>query len=285
MAIPEKFWQPWAEVDQSGDHGGLPGELGEFVAPRLGDNPQTKNVDLHTVFTVIMETAAALSMHPTANLEGPPQRAIVEEVLRGLNLSFERIMDRTRSCSTSFFLWEHATPPYMTYKLRPVRYPLRNVFANHVIFFFLGTLVEVAEVNANGNHTSIDPSTSYRLIAPLHHLKSNIVRDWFDKEVEGEITQAELETLMGGISRPGPVIVPAGQSQESPDEQAVSEALSGIDVMQWYPTAADWAVFGNKFSEMYKAERVWQPEGAGSTTEDVAPQTGTPAGGTQMGVG
>ena len=273
--IPDKFWLPWSEIDPAGNHGGIAGALSEYVAPRLGDNTKTKNVDLHTIFQVLSEVASATSRHPMANLEGPPGRGLVEETLRALNLVFERIMDRTRVNATNYFTWTHATPPYLDFKVRPVRYPLRNPFAEQVIYFMLGTLVEVAEVNANGFHSSLDPSSAYRLVAPLYHLKANIIRDYFDQEVENELTQSELVAVTAGVVRPGPTIVPAGSSIPKPDAAKVSEELKGVDVIQWFPDQEDWVTFGNKNSEMYKAERIWQPEGAAADTEDVAPERET----------
>jgi hypothetical protein len=51
--IPQEFHQPWSEIDPSGAHGGIPGELGEYVGARLGDNPATKNVDMFTIFSAV----------------------------------------------------------------------------------------------------------------------------------------------------------------------------------------------------------------------------------------
>lgn len=274
--IPEKFHQPWVEIDPTGQHGGLPGELGEFVGARLGDNPTTRNIDLLTIFNAVRDSAASLSMAPTAHLEGPPDRNIVEEVLRAINWCAERIMDRTRTSSTAMFQWTHAVPPTIDFAQRPIRFPLRNGFASDAVFHLIGTLVEIAESNANGNHSSLDPSSAHRLISPILHLKANIIRDWFDQEVAGEITLAELTAMFQGVARPGPTIVPAGESQPTPEPAAVTEALAGVDLIQWYPGEEHWTIFGRKRDEQYKPERIWQPEGSLATTEDVAPQTPVP---------
>ena len=270
--IPERFWQPWAEIDPSGGHGGLPGELGEFVGARLGDNPSTKNIDLITVFGAVRDSAASLSMHPQSHMEGPPTRNMVEETLRALNWINERILDRTKTSSTRFFTWTHATPPLVAFCQRPVRFPLRNEYMHGIIYHLLGELVEIAENNANALHANLDPSSAQRILDPLIHCKSNILKDWFDKECAGEITLDELQTLFESVARPGPTIVPPGLSQDAPDGAAVAEALSGADVLQWYPSEADWTVFGRKHTELYKPERIWQPEAALGTTEDVAPE-------------
>ena len=285
VTVPQNFFQPWSEVDPDGAHGGVPGALANFVAPRLGDNPTTKNVDMLTIFAAVRDTAASISMAPTANAEGPPGRPLVEEVLRGLNLSIERILDRTQVASSGYFEWRHATPPCDTFTLRPIRYPLRSEFARRAVFFFLGTLVEVAENSANARHTGLDPSQARDLLGGLLSLKASIAKDWFDKEVEGEITLDELNTMFAGVERPGPTIVPAGESQPTPSDQAVTDALSGISLIQWYPTEGEWQVFGRKHTEQYKPERIWQPEGAIGTTEDVAPEDPTPAPGQPIAAG
>jgi hypothetical protein len=283
--VPQNFFQPWAEIDPEQTHGGLPGALEDFVGPRLGDNPTTKNIDMLTLFGAVRDTAASISMAPTANAEGPPGRPLVEEILLGLNLCIERILDRTRVASSGYFEWRHATPPCDTFALRPIRYPLRNEFARRAIFFFLGTLVEVAENSANARHSGLDPSQARDLLGGLLTLKASIAKDWFDKEVEGEITLEELNQMFAGVERPGPTIVPPGQSQPSPSDEVVTEALAGISLIQWFPNESDWQIFGKKHTEQYKPEPIWQPEGAVGTTEDVAPENPTPATGPPIAAG
>jgi len=278
MAVPDKFHLPWVEIDPSLAHGGIPGELGEFVGPALGDNPKTKNQDIKTIFTSVMTTAASISMSPEANKEGPPGRNIVEETLRALNFLFERVLDRTQTLSTSTFEWCHATPPYEDLHLRPVRYPLRQTFADQVVHYLLGTLVETAEMNRNANHSSLDPNTAERIMAPMYHLKALIAKDYFDKEVSGEISLQEMIVLMTGVKKVGPTIVPSGESQELVDNAELTDALSGIDLLQWYPNQQEWTTFGEKMVTLYHPERVWQPEGAIATTEDVASEQTIPAG-------
>jgi len=277
MAIPQKFHKPWSEIDPAMTHGGVEGELLEFVGPDLNDNPRTKNQDIKTIFTAIMTTAASISMAPEANKEGPPQRNIVEEVLRALNFIMERVLDRTQTMSTSTFEWCHATPPYEYLMLRPVRYPLRQTFADQTVHYLLGTLVETAEMNRNANHSSLDPNTAERILAPLYHLKALIAKDYFDVEVSGEISLQEMIAIMTGVKKVGPTIVPSGESQNLASVEDVAGALSGIDLIQWYPNNQNWATFGEKMVQMYHAERVWQPEGAYPTTEDVASENTTPA--------
>ena len=109
------------------------------------------------------------------------------------------------------------------------------------------------------------------------HLKKIIVKDWFDQEVAGEISLAELQELFANIAQPGPVIVPSGEHMPAPDAGEVQTALSGIDTLQWYPDAPAWQIFGKKQTEMYKPERLFQPEGAISATEDVAHEDTTAA--------
>lgn len=276
MAIPAKFYQPWSEIDPSGNHGGLPGNLDEFVAPRLGDNPSTQNRDLHYIFADVRDCAAALSMHPQGTVEGPPIRNTVEEVLKALNLCLERIVDRTKSTSTNFFLWQHAVPPAEDFRQRPIRYPLRNKFLDSCIYFFLGALVEIAEANANGLHAGLDTQSGALLLSPFLHLKATCAKDLFDREVEGEISPNELAGLFGSLP-PAPTITTPDETQPAPPAEAVSGVLSGIELLQWYPDDAEWTIFAHKNANAFRAERIWQPESASPTTEDVAPPQPVPS--------
>ena len=258
MAMDQRFFIPWCEFDPTGAHGGIDGELAEgFVAPALGDNTQTTNVDMNLIFKICVATGSSISRHPDADAEGNPGRNLVAEIIAGTNLVLGRILDRTRSESTAFFSWTHATPPGDAFKLRPIRYPLRNAVASEAVFFFLGGLVEIAESNSNAHHTCIDISASHRLCQPFLHFKSNIMRDWFDRSIEGDITVAELAAIAA-----------AGGASADP----------GGSVLTWSPTADDWKKFGDISVANYKPERVYQPEGTNRTTEDIAPESPTPAG-------
>ena len=275
--LPENFWIPWIEVDPTLAHGSIEGELeGQFVGPRLGDNPSTKNTDILTVFHALRDAAAALSMHPSGNNEGPPMRNEVEEALTAWNWVTERVLDRIQPTSNRLFQWCHATPPTINFDVRPIRFPLRQEYLHGAVYMLLGTMVETAESNANGFHSGIDPQSAHKMLAPLYHWKATTIKDWFDKEVSGEISEAELQSLFLGIDTPGPNIVPSGETQPSPGEDAVSEVMSGVDVLQWFPNEPDWQVFGRKRMEIYYPERIFQPEGGLRTTEDVASPARTP---------
>lgn len=275
--LPINFWIPWSDVDPALTHGGIAGELeGQFVAPRLGDNPSTKNTDMLTCFHALRDASASLSMHPSANNEGPPMRNEVEESLVAWNWVAERVLDRIQPTSNRLFQWCHATPPTINFDVRPIRFPLRQEFLHGAIYMLIGTMVECAESNANGFHSGIDPQSAHKILAPLYHWKANTIKDWFDQEVAGEISEAELQALFLNIDRPGPNIVPSGETQPAPGSDQISAVLTGVDVLQWFPTEQDWVIFGNKRMELYYPERIFQPEAGMRTTEDVAPEQRTP---------
>lgn len=274
MPLPDNFWIPWVEVDPDLQHGGIDGELeGQFVAPRLGDNPNTKNTDMLTIFHALRDAAASLSMHPAANNEGAPMRNEVEESLVAWNWVTERILDRIKPTSNVLFQWCHATPPTIGFDVRPIRFPLRQEFLHSATFMLLGTMVEVAESNANGFHSGVDPQSGHKLLAPLYHWKANVIKDWFDKEVSGEMSEAELVSLYTGEY---PNIILPGDSAESPATGDVAERLTGVSVLQWAPKEENWTDFGKKRLALYYPERIFQPEGGMRTTEDVAPEQRTP---------
>lgn len=276
MALPQKFHIPWESIDPELRHGGVPGELaGEYVGPDLGDNKRTLNLDMVTVFAACRDVASALSVHPSADTEGHPVRNAIEETLKGTNYVSERILDRISASSNRMFSWTHATPPAHGFRVRPIRFPLRNSFLHNTVFTLIGTLVEIAENNANGHHSRIAPASSAAILAPLWHLRANIARDWFDLEVGGELSVEELAAVFEGVAPKEPAFVAQGDSHPLPSQQAVSDALAGIDVLRWHPTEEHWAVFGKKVDALYTAERLFQPEGALRATEDIAPESPT----------
>ena len=241
-----------------------------FVGPDLGDNPITKNADIISIFNAVRNVTASISMSPEGMKQGYPGRRIVEESLRGMNTILEKIVDVTHTDATRFFEWMHAIPPNLTFPLAPIRFPLRQEFATQFVHYGLGLLVEVAELNRNANHAGLDPQSADVLVAPLYNWKATVMKYYFDLEVAGEISRQEMQELFDGKYRPGPTVSPPDDSAERPDATALSEKMSGIDVVQWYPSDADWSNFGRLADERYVPERIMQPEGALSTTEDVA---------------
>lgn len=269
--MPTKFFKPWSEIDSELKHGGIEGELAPyFVGPDLNDNPISKNPDLVSVFHTTQAVVRSISMSPEAMKEGYPGRRIVEEALRGVNLICEKVVDVTHTDATRFFEWCHAIPPNLGFALAPIRFPLRQEFASTFVHYGLGLLVEIAELNQNANHAGLNPQSADKLIAPLYNWKANVLKYFFDLEVAGEITVNEMNALLNGKYRPGPTVSPTDESAERPDAAATKEALSGVDVMQWFPSDMDWVNFGRLANERYVPERIYQPEGALSTTEDVA---------------
>jgi hypothetical protein len=224
-------------------------------------------------------------MSPEADVQGPPGRNIVEEVLNSINFIFERILDRTITVATKTHEWTHAIPPAQGFQLQPIRFPLRQSFASRVVHYMIGSLVEVAEMNRNGNHSGIDVSTSKRMLSALFYMKCQIAKDYFDVEPYGEISMDELIDIMSGIKPVPQTITPSGEEQQLPDMAAVNEALDGEDMLQWYPNDANWVIFASKEAALYKPERTWQPEATNQTTEDVAPPTGTAAPGNTVVLG
>ena len=268
MPVPQRFYVPWADIDPTGLDGGIPGELGEFVGPDLGDNTRTLNRDILRVFSDVRDVAASISMHPEADMQGEPSRSLIEEILKGGDLVLERIFDRTRTQATRNFLWHHATPPYEPFMLSPVRYPVRSEFALNVLYYYIGAMVEVAELNANARHTSIDPATAAAMVGPFYQIKAMIMKDYFDVEVANEISMVEMESLFSGQLQP--VLVETGSSGKRAEASA-GESLQGANVVMWAPNQEDWVYYAKRQQERYVPERIQQPEAKKVTTEDVAP--------------
>ena len=266
--MPHHFYVPWAEIDPNLQHGGIEGELaGQFVGPDIGDNTSTLNLDLLAIFQAINDCGASISMHHEADREGYPAKGIVEESLKAVNFIFEHIKDRTHTTASRFFGWNHAIPPRQLFKIRPTRYQLRSIFAQEFVHTCIGAMVETAENNRNAAHSGLDPQAADRLIAPFYDWKAKCMKHYFDIEVEGELSREELNAILSGKYRPGPVVSPPDESRETPDSKALMEALSGANVVQWFPNMEWWAIFGDLNDKRY------QPERARTTTEDVAPET------------
>ena len=279
MPMPEKFTIPWVQVDPTLRHGGIPDELAVgWVGPDLNDNTQTQNRDAAYLVYMLGQFATSISMHPEADAEGFPGKRLVEEALSAMDTFTERLVDVTHTHSTKFFSFTHAVPPVSQFRFTPIRYPVRNAFADDFLHYAIGTMVEIAENNRNALHQGFDPNASNILLEAMWNWKATVMKFWFDKEVAGEISSRELNELYEGVSRPQPSYPDV--TSDTPSESDTAEALAGLDVLAWVPTASDWTKFAELHSRRYTPERAFQPEGARPTTEDVAHESATNADGT-----
>jgi len=270
MAVPERFYIPWNQVNGATSlPGGFPGELGDFVAADLGDNAQTRNSAAVRLYDAVQEVATTLSTHPYADLQGYPERSMVEESLLGCNSILQKIVDRTQASSDSLYKWVHRTPPYRSFGLMPIRYPVRNPFLSEVVFNLIGLLGEIAEANANTLHRGFDIRTGRQFLRTPLLIKSDIARDFFDIEVAGEISDDELRELFTGITTK--VVPRPGDTASAPSAEAVAEAMAGVAIIDWQPSDVHWAVFGKKRDSAFDIERITQPEAGRTTTEDALP--------------
>jgi len=274
MGVTGEFHVPWKDIDPTLQHGGIPGGGldEEFVGPNVGDNQKTTNISMYEIFRECNDIAAAYSCNPEGNTEGIPSRNAVEEILKFINSYIELVSDRCVSSANRVFQWTHATPPNIDFVMRPVRYPLRNVFMNKAVYYLLGAQVEIAEMNSNAGHCNASPSASARMMAPLLNLKMEIAKSYFDQEIGGELSADEVATILAKIKKPGPTIVPSDESMPLPDQADIDAAKEGINVLQWFPDAKHWTIFAEKRDSAAKKERIFQPEGASRTTEDVSPE-------------
>lgn len=278
MPMPEKFVKPWSEIDSSLRHGGIADELAVgWVGPDLNDNITTQNRDMAHLVYQLGQYATSISMHPEAEMEGFPGKRLVSESLDAMDTFTERVVDVTHTHASKFFAFTHAVPPVSMFRFTPVRFPVRNQFADDFLHYAIGTMIEIAESNRNSVHQGLDPSAANTIMEALWNWKATVMKFWFDKEVAGEISSRELNELYLGKLRPQPSY--PDNSAETPAPDKVAEALTGLDVLAWVPTAADWTKFAELHERRYTPERAFQPEGARPTTEDVAHESATNADG------
>jgi hypothetical protein len=273
MNMPTKFTKPWPDIDPSLRHGSIPGETAEgWVGPDLGDNLMTTNRDTHRIVYSLSQIATAISMNPEADMQGFPGRRLVEESLMAAATFVEMVVDVTHTHATKFFAFTHAVPPTSVFKVTPIRYPVRSQFADDFLHYTIGTIIELAETNRNAAHQGLDPKASNIILEALWTWKAQVMKFWFDKEVSGEISSRELADLYAGKIRAVPSY--PDETSETPEAAAVSDALTGVDVLAWLPTEADWTKFAELQERRYKAEVTFQPEDTRQTTEDVLPPGG-----------
>ena len=275
--MPNKFYVPWSDIDPSLQHGGIAGELAEgWVGADLNDNVKTQNRDIHYLVYMLSQFATSISMHPEAELEGFPPKKLVDECFAAQSTMIERVVDVTHTHASKFFSFTHAVPPVSYFKLTPIRYPVRNRFAEDFLHYAIGTLVELAETNRNSVHQGLDNNAANIVVEALWNWKATQMKFWFDIEVAGEISSRELEALYTGVYRPHPSY--PDETSARPSDAETSEALSGVDVLEWLPSASDWTKFAELHTRRYVPERALQPEGARPVTEDILPENGTTSG-------
>lgn len=278
MSVKGSFFKPWDQIDPTLADGGIadPAMSAEFVGVDVGDNKTTRNMSLRYIFAAIQTAAASIGAHAYSNIEGAPAQALVREILRAIDFVAEKIHVNTRA-NGGAFSWIHAAPNDDPFRLRPVRFPLRNPLAHQVVFGFLGVSSEVAQANGNALHTNLDPQSSANLLAPLMGLKESIVIEQFGKEVEGHVSVSELAAMFAEVGASFPAFVVPGADEPRPTPTDAADADTGVDLMRWKPEPEDWRRFDKRRATMFTGENVFQPEGADVTDEDVAGEDTVPA--------
>jgi hypothetical protein len=273
MALPTKFTKPWSAVDPSMQHGGIPGGLSEgWVGADLTDNLSTTNKDIHSTVYWLSQALTAVSMNPEADAQGMPGKRLVEQCLSVARTFTEMVVDCTHTHASKFFAFTHAIPPSNMFKITPIRYPVRSIFAEEFLHYGIGTLIELAENNRNAVHKGLDSQASNVILEATYTWKAGVMKYWFDKEVAGEISTAELENLYMGLTRSVPSYPDV--TAETPETGDVAEALSGLDVLAFVPTNADWTKFAELRNRRFEPEAIFQPEAARPATEDMLPVGG-----------
>lgn len=271
--MPTKFIVPWTEIDPTGMHGGLPNVVGDgWVAPDINDNSVSTNYDIVGLFNELMRNCTSASINPEADSDALPGNALVDECLKITNTFFEDVADRTKTQATAMFAFQHPIPPVNSFQLYPVMYPLQNTFAMEFLHYALGTLVSLAENSRNSVHKGLDPEAAHILLGPLYAWKADVMKMWFNYEVEGEISVKELSTAMSTV-RARRVLSTPDETDERPSGETVAEALAGKNVLNWVPDTSDWALFSDIRMSRYSPERIRQPENSRAVTEDALPNS------------
>lgn len=281
MPMPERFTKPWELIDPTLRHGGIAGELaGQFVGADINDNAQTTNRTVISLFNDLGMFASSISMHPEADVAVNPPRRIVEECLQAMMTFAGDVICNTKTHATKFFSFTHAVPPVSTFGLWPIRFPVKSEFASEFLHFAIGTLIEIAENSCNGFHKNLDPKSANCILEPLYEWKATLMKQRFAIEVPGEISQAELMKLYETINTPNPFYPDV--TTATPSKEATAEVKTGMDVLSWVPTEADWTQFARIHLLRYRPERILQPEATRQTTEDVISPDATAADGTAV---
>jgi hypothetical protein len=272
--MPTKFIVPWTSIDPTGMNGGLPNVVGEgWVAPDINDNDKSTNYDLVGLFNDLMRNVTSVSIHPEADADALPGHSLVEECLKVTNTFFEDVADRTKTQATAMFTFQHPIPPVNQFSLYPVMYPVQNSFAMEFLHYALGTLVSLAENSRNAVHKGLDPEAAHILLNPLYTWKADVMKIWFNYEVEGEISIKELAEAISTV-RPRRVLSTPDETDERPSLETVNEILKGANVLNWVPDKSDWVLFSDIRMSRYSPERIRQPELSRAVTEDALPESG-----------
>lgn len=272
--MPTKFVVPWSQIDPNGLHGGLPNVVGDgWVAPDINDNAISTNYDIVGLFNDLMRYGTAVSMHVEADMDALPGQSLVNECLRAANTFFEDVADRTKTQATGMFSFQHAIPPVNKFQLTPVMYPVASTFAMEFLHYTIGTLVSLSENSRNSAHKGLDPEAAHVILGPLYAWKADVMKIWFNYEVEGEISAKELASAMATV-RARRVLSTPDETDERPADSTMVEVLSGMNVLNWVPATADWALFSDNRMSRYSPERIRQPENSRAVTEDALPNSG-----------
>lgn len=269
--MPTKFTKDWVLIDPELKHGGLADVVGPgWVGADVGDNPLSTNFDIVGLFNDLNRYLTSISMHPEADMDALPGNALVTQCLKAANTFFEDVADRTKTQATAMFSFVHAIPPVNRFQLTPIMYPVQCTFAMEFLHYGIGTLVSLAENSRNAAHKGLDPEAAHVVLSPLYAWKADVMKMWFNYEVENEISAKELASI---IKVPRRILSTPDETDARPTAEDTSTVLAGQNVLNWVPDKTDLALFADIRASRYSPERIRQPETSRAVTEDALPNS------------
>lgn len=241
---------------------------GNYLAVSRVPNATTCNEALWMLWDIVSREAQTLSVSAPA-LQDQITKDLLEDTIRGINRCFGALSTRIVSRANRLFSSTFGGPSNFAYEPYPIRWAGESRVALMILMKYVASLFQVPQVACNRLDNGIIDVHAAVIVRPLFDLKAHLMKVYFAKEVQGEVSPDELASLFrnGNLEPPlqrslddrrstGEEIAARDQAVLGDESAAVAPVVltegvrAGVNVWTWVPGDQDWDVFGELLERM-----------------------------------
>lgn len=217
--------------------------------------------ELHLEAQALSTTQPALTSEVTKDL--------IKAALLAINRSFVAAHRKVRTMANDYFDQVYGGRWHRAFNDMAIRWPGENQTAWEIVMKFAAALHQIPFLQSNVLDNGIPPNHAVIVVQPLYSAKAWLMREFFELEIRGEISNDELEAIFREDAPMPPLDFSMTDTFDTPEEteeedagameeesgplptaETQREAERGVKVWTWVPENRHWTKFGEIIKRM-----------------------------------
>lgn len=235
---------------------------GDYFAIETSNNPETRNSSLWNLWDICNREIAKISTTQAAQ-NTIESKDLLTATFKSISIIFAATVVRIRTRANDLFTRTYGEPRKRKYEDYPIRWTGESRLALDIVLTLSDAVFAIPQVKCNVLEEGILDNHAALILKPIYSLKARLMREYFAKEIKGEVSIDELEALFAKAKIQPPLLTSLLDIHDTPadldaekikalgDESAivptgeqVIQVKSGVEVWTWEPTEADWLICG-----------------------------------------